>query len=279
MANEAQIEGWDGPGGQHWAAEAERYDRMSRGFLERILAALAPEPGERILDVGCGNGALALAIAPMVAPEGSVTGFDISSPMLATARRRAERAEIANVSFEQGDAQVDHVPGAPFDAFVSRFGVMFFDDPQAAFANLARALRPGGRVVFACWRDLLLNDWIMVPAAAALEHVPMPDLGEAGGPGPFSLADREHLRALLEGAGLVDIRLDDIVVPVTMGSDVDDALSFMEQGEMAHILFEDAALDAVASAWQAIRATLAARATGDGVMLAGAAWLVTARRS
>src|SRR5262249_15576542 len=176
--NVSQIENWDGPGGQHWVAEAERYDRMTRSFGAQIIEAAAPRPGERVLDVGCGNGAVALAVSDLVAPSGSRAGLDIPGPRLAYARRRAEAAGIASVSFCKGDAQVYPLPQASFDAVVSRFGVMFFDDPVAAFANIGRALRPGGRLVFTCWRDLMVNDWLMVPAAAALQHVPMPDLGQ-----------------------------------------------------------------------------------------------------
>ena len=180
--NAAQIENWDGAGGRHWVAEAERYDRMTGAFGERIIEAAAPRPGERVLDVGCGNGAVALAVSGLVAPGGSVMGLDVSGPMLAYARRRAAAAGIASVSFRKGDAQVYPLPPAGFDAVVSRFGVMFFDDPVAAFANLGRALRPGGRIAFTCWRDLLVNDWLMVPAGAALQYVPMPDLGQPGAP-------------------------------------------------------------------------------------------------
>ena len=181
--NAAQIENWDGPGGQHWVAEAERYDRMTGAFGERIIEAAAPRPGERVLDVGCGNGAVALAVSALVAPGGSVLGLDISGPMLGCARQRADAAGIASVSFRQGDAQVYPLPTASFDAVVSRFGVMFFDDPVAAFTNLGRALRPGGRIAFTCWRELAVNDWLMVPAGAALQHVPMPDLASRAPPG------------------------------------------------------------------------------------------------
>lgn len=279
MANAAQKASWDGPGGERWAREAERYDRMSRGFLERIVTALAPRPGERVLDVGCGNGALSLALAGAVAPDGVVTGLDISTPMLELARERARGAGVVNVDFEQGDAQTHDLPTEAFDAVVSRFGVMFFEDPLAAFANLARGLRPDGRVVFTCWRELLANDWIMVPAAAALEHVPMPELGEAGGPGPFSLADEEKLRSLLAGAGLVDVEVEDIRVPLVMGTDVDDALDFMKAGEMAEILLTDVDPEPAARAWDTIRTCLEAHSGDGGVTLDGSAWLVNAKRA
>ena len=200
MSNAEQVAHWDGAEGAHWAEEQDRYDRMNLRFGDRIIDAVKAQPGEHILDVGCGNGALSLALAQRVVPTGSVTGLDISGPMLATATRRAGQAGIEIVSFTSGDAQAHPLEESRFDAVVSRFGVMFFGDPLSAFSNLARGLRTGGRVVFACWRDLLENEWLTVPVLAALAHVPMPQLGTPGAPGPFSLADAAQVRALLDGA-------------------------------------------------------------------------------
>lgn len=276
VANET-LSNWDGADGERWAAEADRYDRMSRHFTDAIVDAVAPTPGEHVLDVGCGNGALLLVIAGMVAPEGTVVGLDISSPMLDVARRRATDHSAGNVRLIHGDAQVAELEPAAFDAVVSRFGVMFFHDATAAFTNLAGAMRPGARLVFTCWRDLLANDWIMVPAAAALEHVPMPELGEEGGPGPFSFADADHVRTTLGAAGFVDIDLQELNLPVTLGETVDDAIDFMRNGDMAEILFTGVNEAAVRRAWSAIRGVLDGRASDDGVELNGSAWLVQAR--
>ena len=277
--NASQIESWDGPGGQHWVAEAERYDRMTRSFGERIIEAAAPGPGEQVLDIGCGNGAVALAVSALVAPGGSVMGLDVSGPMLAYARRRAEQARIASVSFRQGDAQVYPLPRAGFDAVVSRFGVMFFDDPVAAFANIGRALRPGGRIAFTCWRDLIVNDWLMVPAGAALQYVPMPDLGQPGAPGPFSLADPERVHQVLRDAAFAQIALEEITRPMPMGSSADDVLAFMRGTEMAHVLMTGVDSGTAERAWAAVKAALQAHAEPAGITLAGTAWLVTARRA
>jgi SAM-dependent methyltransferase len=276
--NASQIETWDGPGGQHWVAEAERYDRMTRSFGERIIEATAPEPGERVLDVGCGNGAVALAVSALVAPGGSVMGLDISGPMLAYARRRAEQAQIASVSFRQGDAQVYPLPQASFDAAVSRFGVMFFDDPVTAFANIGRALRPGGRIAFTCWRDLTVNDWLMVPAAAALQHVPMPDLGQPGAPGPFSLADPDRVHQVLRDAAFTQTAVEEVARPMPMGSSADDMLAFMRGTEMAQVLMAGVDPHTAERAWAAVKAAVQAHAEPGGITLAGTAWLVTACR-
>jgi SAM-dependent methyltransferase len=278
MPNVEQQEYWDGHGGEHWASQAERYDSINRRFAQRIVAELDPRPGERILDVGCGNGALSLAVAPRVAPSGSVCGLDLSGPMLAVARRRAEDAGLDNVSFEQGDAQEHPLPEATFDATTSRFGVMFFEDPVAAFANLGRALRPDGRLVFACWQELLRNAWIMIPSSAALAFVPMPELGEPDAPGPFALADPDRIRSVLDDAGFADVTVTEAVEPMCMGADVEDAVAFMAGTEMAARLFQDVDEDTVQKAWDAARQALVPYEGPEGVVLTGSAWLVAARR-
>ena len=258
--------------------EQERYDQINAGFGDRVVEVLSPCPGERVLDVGCGNGALSLAIGPLVAPEGSVLGLDISGPMLARATVRVRAAGLENVRFERGDAQELVLLDAGFDAMVSRFGVMFFDDPQVAFANLARSLLSGGRVVFVCWQDLVVNEWLMVPVGAALAHVPMPDLGEPGGPGPFSLADPDRIRSLLEGIGLNDVSVDDFRCPMVMGASVDDTVAFMQGTDMAATLMADVSDEAADAAWEAVGAALAPYTGSDGVVLGGAAWIVTATK-
>jgi SAM-dependent methyltransferase len=277
--NEEQAAHWDGLGGEHWAAEQERYDRMLGPFGERIIEALAPQPGERVLDVGCGNGDLTLRVAERLAPGGKAVGVDLSGPMLERARRRAEAAGLDGVvHFEHADAQLHRFDPGSFDGVVSRFGVMFFDDPAAAFANLAAALRPGGRVALMCWRELLANEWLMVPAAAALEHVPMPDLGGSSGPGPFSLAEPEGVRVLLTQTGLDEIQLAEIDELTWMGESGDDTLAFLQRTEMAQILMADVEEERAARAWAAVARALDERAGPDGVRLQGSAWLVTAHR-
>lgn len=272
MANADQIRNWDGPAGEHWVREMARYDAMVEPFGRRLLDAAAPRPGERALDVGCGTGALAAELAGLVGPSGEVTGLDVSGPMLAAARERAP-----GVTFVQGDAQTHPLPRAAYDLVVSRFGLMFFDDPAAAFANLGGTLAPGGRLAFVCWQDLLRNDWIMVPATAALEHVPVPPLTDRAGPGPFSLADPDLVRRLVTGAGLVDVAVDEVRAPMRMGVSVDDTVAFYRRTEIASEMIERASPAAQARAWGAVTAAVAAAAGDAGVAFDGVAWLVTAR--
>lgn len=272
MANADQIRNWDGPAGEHWVREMARYDAMVEPFGRRLLDAAGPRPGERVLDVGCGTGALAAELARLVGPSGEVTGLDVSGPMLAAARERAP-----GVTFVKGDAQTHPLASAAYDLVVSRFGLMFFDDPAAAFANLAGALAPGGRLVFVCWQDLLRNDWIMVPATAALEHVPMPPVTDRSGPGPFSLAGPDLVRGLVTGAGLVDVAIDEVRAPMRMGVSVDDAVAFYRRTEIASEMIERASPAAQARAWEAVTAAVTAAAGDAGVAFDGVAWLVTAR--
>jgi SAM-dependent methyltransferase len=278
MVNAGQIEAWDGPMGERWVAQVERHDRMGTGFTERLLELLAAQEGERILEVGCGGAGITLALGQRVGQRGSIVGLDVSGPMLAEARRRAALQGATNVTFEKGDAQVYPFAPASFDAAVSRFGVMFFDDPVAAFANIGQTLEPGGRLVFCCWQELAHNDWIMVPAGAALQYVPMPDLGQPGAPGPFSLADPERIRTILADSSWVDIGLEEVVCPMHLGDSVDDAMDYLEQSEIAEALTRDVEPATVARGWAAVKETLEARATTDGINLNGLGWLVSAKR-
>jgi SAM-dependent methyltransferase len=277
MTNEAQISHWAGEGGEQWVADRERYDRMLAPYGRRVIAALDPRADARVLDVGCGNGALTRAVAATV-PSGTVTGVDISTPMLACARRRAAEAGLDNVTFLEADAQVHAFEPGSFDAVVSRFGVMFFDDPAAAFANIGAAVRPGGQLVFVCWRELLANEWMTVPVSAALQHVPMPALPTDGAPGPFAFADPDKVRAVVAAGGFDDVALEEVDEQGRLGASVDDVLEFLRNSEMARTLFDDVDDDTAAKAWAAVADALASHETPDGIVLGGAAWLVTARR-
>jgi SAM-dependent methyltransferase len=277
MANANMVDYWNGRPAHVWVAEAERFDTMLAPFGRRLLAASVLEPGERVLDVGCGNGAVSLEAARAVGPGGWVTGLDLSAPMLEVARRRAEEQAVA-VDFVQGDAQTAPFD-RPFDVAVSRFGVMFFDDPEVAFANLLKATRSGGRLCFVCWQEMLANEWMAVPAMAMVAQVGIPELPEPGAPGPFALADAQRTRGLLESAGWSEITVDEHKEGMRLGRDPEDVVAFMLSDELGRRLVEGKDPEAVKAGTEATLEALRPYATPEGVVLGGAYWLVTARKA
>jgi SAM-dependent methyltransferase len=277
MANTDMAEYWNGRPADVWVTEAERFDSMLAPFGRRLLTAAVLEPGERVLDVGCGNGAVGLEAARAVAPGGHVTGIDLSAPMLGVARRRAEEQGM-DIDFVQRDAQTASFD-QPFDVVVSRFGVMFFDDPEVAFANLAKAARSGGRLSFVCWQEMFANEWIAVPAMAMVAHVGIPELPEPGAPGPFALADAQRTRGLLESAGWSEVAVEEHSDGMRIGRDPEDVVAFMLSDEMGRRLVEGKDPEAVRSGTEAALDALRPYATPEGVVLGGAYWLVTARKA
>ena len=168
--------------------------------------ALAPTAGERVLDVGCGGGKATIAAARVVGPAGRVIGADISVPLTELAAQRAAEAGVDNVSFQAADVQQETVEGGPFDAAMSQFGVMFFDEPATAFANIRAQLAPGGRIAFSCWQPIERNPWFFGAALAGLAPPPPPPEPGKSPTGPFALGDAERTQGILESAGFANVR-------------------------------------------------------------------------
>jgi SAM-dependent methyltransferase len=280
--NHEQKSYWNEQAGPIWVSQQERLDRQIGPHGERAIARLAPAPGERVLDLGCGCGDSALALARRVAPGGSVLGLDLSEPMLARARERAAAAGLANVAFRVADVQSARLDAGSFDAAFSRFGVMFFADPVAAFRNVRSALRPGGRLVFACWRPVKENPWVLVPMAAAAPLLTLPPPPPEGAPGPFAFGDAERVRGILAAAGFEGIAFEPADVPMTPGGgDLDEAAdTFLHVGPLASVLREANAGEALREQVRgAVRKAFEPHLRGGRVELGSAIWLVQARRA
>src|SRR5436305_12420841 len=193
--NADQIAYWNGPGGQRWAERQAAQDVLLKPVLDILIDRAALKSGERVMDVGCGSGATSIAFAKKVTPSGHVLGIDVSGPMLARARQSAPAG--LPIDFVLADATVHPFEPASYDLLASRFGVMFFADPALSFANMRKGLKPGGRLVFACWREAKKNPWMTLPLRAATKHAPrLPELGPED-PGPFSFADEARVRRIL----------------------------------------------------------------------------------
>lgn len=279
--NDEQTRYWNQEAGPKWVELQEVLDHQIRPLGEAALDAAAPQPGERGLDVGCGCGDTSLALARRLGDAGRALGVDLSGPMLARARERAVEAGLGNLEFLQADAQTHAFEPASFDLAVSRFGVMFFADPAAAFANLARALRPGGRLAFVCWQPLARNPWMAVPALAAAGELPEPPPPpDPHAPGPFAFGDPERVRGLLAAGGLDDVGVEalegSLVVGHGLGFDavVDFALRMGPTGRWLADA-SDALRERVRAA---VDRALRPYAGDTGVRMAYAAWRVTARR-
>lgn len=273
-ANALQAERWNGDSGRHWIANRERHAAIRQRLTPRLLDAAGLAAGDRVLDVGCGCGETSVAVARAVAgADGTVLGLDLSGQMLDVARRLAAGAGLANARFVEGDAQVHPLPPRFFDVALSSFGVMFFDDPAAAFANILGALRPGGRLAFLCWQRDRDNELFGIPEQAFLAHAPAP---ESAGADLF--ADRRWIAALLAGVGCLDIHIESVREPARVGSDVADVVDyFSSMGRFRRLFAElgDGALTGRILATMAER--YAARQRPDGVWVEAAAWLVRAR--
>jgi SAM-dependent methyltransferase len=256
-----------------WAEVREQLELQLAPLGRRALAALAPRPGETVLDIGCGGGETALELARLVAPDGAVTGVDLSAAVLAFAQRRAKGC--ARVRFIHADAQVFPFETASFDTAFSRFGVMFFDDPTAAFINIRRSLRPNGRLGFVCWRALEENLLDFVPLRAASAHLPPQPAHNPDAPGPFAFANPDRARSILERAGFEKIEMTPYDEQVGSG-DLDTMLAVCSRvGALGKILRENPELRA--ATLPAVRSALAAHNGPHGVRLNAATWVVTAR--
>jgi SAM-dependent methyltransferase len=275
IANVDQAAAWDGDDGDDWTEHEDHYNAGIRPHGQRLIEAAQIAPADQILDVGCGCGA-STREAAKIATDGAALGVDLSSRMLARARERSRAEGLTNVRFEQADAQIYPFETGAFDLAISRFGVMFFGDPVAAFSNIRRALRPGGRLAFLCWQSLNRNEGFatLVGALAAGRDLPRPP---AGAPGQFGLADPDLVRRILTEAGFERVNLDEVNEPLWVGKSTDDAFDFFRSLGVTRGMLRDLDADTASRALDVVRDSIAEHDTGQGVLFGSAAWLITAQ--
>jgi len=278
--NSEQIAEWNGALGERWVAMQQEIDRIVVPFGNAALKAAAPQPGERVIDIGCGCGDTSIEIARMVGEAGAVLGIDVSQPMLEVARSRGALTRYTHLAFRDGDASAAELP-ANTNLLFSRFGVMFFSEPSPAFSHLRKSLRAGGRCVFVCWRAPRDNAWAMTPLSAARKAMGItPAPTDPHAPGPFAFADEERVRAILSGAGFSGIDVQRFDAAVFLGATPRSAAEgSLRIGPVSRFVRE-VGVEHLPTILEAVERTLAPLATPDGhVSLNGSTWIVSAANS
>ena len=275
LPNAEEIAYWNEEAGSRWARFQERIDRAFAPLGAAALARAAVRSGEAVLDIGCGCGASSLELSSAVGKTGSIVGVDVSRSMLAVAEARSRALGLSNARFVLADASTEAFDTQLFDLAFSRFGVMFFDDPVAAFTNVRRALRLGGRLVFVCWRDIAANPWFEVPVEAVRPHVPRQPKPDPEEPGPLAFADTSRVRTILERAGFAEIRVEAFDAKLELGlrSSATELLS--KVGPTSRLL-EGADECERADALLALDEALIPHERDGEVRLGGGVWIVRA---
>jgi SAM-dependent methyltransferase len=272
--NVEQARAWNGDEGDSWTRNESHLNASSRRHTARLFGTVVVATDDTVVDIGCGCGETTREAARRAA-AGSAFGVDLSGSMVERARERSREAGITNVTFRQADAQVHPFPSKSFSIAISRFGAMFFEDPVAAFSNIRRAMRAGGRLGLLAWRELGRNDWLLAirSALAAGRDLPAPPVGT---PGPFGLADADAVQHILTEAGFGGIDLAEVEEPVQLGVDADDGFAFVSTLGITKGMLQGLDEHTKERALDKLRATLAANETDEGVLLGSHAWLITA---
>jgi SAM-dependent methyltransferase len=278
-SNAGQEEYWNGPATRNWSDRHEPIDKVFAGLTQMAIDLAAPQPGERVLDIGCGSGTTVLQLATRVGPQGHILGVDISQRSVEQARKRIAAGSLRQVEVMLADVSTHAFSRESFDLVFSRFGVMFFADPMTAFANVRKAIKPGGRLALAAFRARQENHWVVEPAAAVRDLLPPVKMPEAEEPGQFSWADPARVRRILEGAGFQDVALTprDPDMFLASSGDAAGAADFaMHLGPAAQ-----ATLNASLQQRERLRSRLEeffkSKDSPRGIVLPGAIWLITAR--
>jgi SAM-dependent methyltransferase len=280
IANTAQHEYWNTVAGPRWVGLGGFVEHRMRAFNDLLLARSDIASGENVLEIGCGTGATTVPLAEAVGQRGLVVGVDLSEPMLAGARQRVAESLLGNISLTQADAQVHRFEAGRFDLITSRFGVMFFADPVAAFSNLLPAARPGGRLCFICWGPIEENEHWLIPYKVALRHLGPPAPTPPHAPGPLAFSDRDYVRSILERAGLTDIVIDR-ETPDIIGSSAEEETEYAcTMGPPARLIDEKRPDEAMrATIRREMIEAFAAYAQANGTLLPSTVFVVRARRT
>jgi len=279
IANTAQHQYWNTVAGPRWVGLGGFVERRVGAVNDLLLARSRVAAGESVLEIGCGTGATTVPLAEVVGPKGRVVGVDLSEPMLEGARKRVAETGLSNITLLPTDAQVHPFAPDEFDLITSRFGVMFFADPFAAFSNLLPAAPPGGRLCFVCWAPLKDNQHWLIPYEVALRHLGPPAPQPARAPGPLALSDPDYVRSILETAGFADIAIDRETPMITGSTPEEEAEHACIMGPSGRLIDEKKPNEALRETIrQEMVEAFAAYARGKEILLPSTVFVVTARR-
>ena len=275
QSNAGQIAYWNGPIGKVWAKEQKKRDRDHAAITQAAIDLAALQEGEQALDIGCGSGTTTMMLAERAGPKALVLGIDLSAPMLDVARRRARESGNSALFLEADVTDYAFEPQS-FDLAFSQFGVMFFAAPVAAFANVHRAMKPGGRIVFACWRQQSENPWSLIPESAARPHLPPAPPTDPNAPGRYSFANSDRVKSLLLQAGFHAPVLEKFDTRIFAGETPEEAAaSAIDAGPLMRTL-ADVNEETRAKVREAVTERLSKEMGPGGIYLTAGAWLVRA---
>jgi SAM-dependent methyltransferase len=272
--NRDEAARWNESSGPVWVELQDLLDRMFEPFAVRLIDEAFPGEGERVLDIGCGAGATTLAMARRLGSNGFCMGVDISAPLVAAAKERAAAGGLASAAFVEGDAQVFSFEPESFDAVISRFGVMFFEDPVAAFANIRRAARHRAKLTFVAWRSPAENPFWTDAARAATPFLTLPT-PKLDAPGQFAFADRDRVRRILDASGWTDIEVGALDVPSIIAES--DVLAYVTKLGPVGLALRNVDEPTRARTVEALRVAYQPYIEQGVAHFTSACWLVTAR--
>jgi SAM-dependent methyltransferase len=274
--NALQIEYWNGPAGDRWAELADDQDKKLEAVGLAAMDACDIQPGHTVLDTGCGSGTTTFEIAHRVGAKGRVLGVDISGPMLDFGRTRLEALDIDTVTFDNKDVATYPCEARTFDRAFSRFGVMFFVDPIAAFTNIRSGMKSGGQIAFVCWQVLKKNPWMEIPFNIALQYLPAPPPTGPEDPGPMSFADPDRVRRILSDAGFDNINIESLETKLPCESDARAAAGNLVQVGAAARLLNNAPENIKTRVEEELQDAISEFQTDNGIMIDSATWIVSA---